>query len=201
MLLIFAAILQECAPAAATLRAVRNNVAPTRWRAVAAQRRGPMGRAFTLALALAAIWLLLSGHFDHPLLLAFGAASVLLCIFASSRAGALDEEGAPLHLMPRIFGYWLWLSGEIVKANATVLRQALAVSPKLSPKLVRVPVSARTNVGRVTFANSITLTPGTVSIDLDDDTILVHGLTEALADEGALADMGARVARIEGKDA
>lgn len=156
-----------------------------------------MGRILILGLALAAIWLLLSGYFDIPLLLTLGAASVLLCVYLAHRAGALDSEGVPGVLMPRVFGYWVWLGGEIAKANWIVMRHALAVEPKLSPRLIWVPMIQKSNAGRATFANSITLTPGTISIDVEEDKILVHALTEALADEAAIVAMGERVARLE----
>ena len=160
-----------------------------------------MGRLLILTIALAAIWLLLSGYFDKTLLLIFGAASVALCVFLAARLKLVDDEGAPVGLMPGIFTYWIWLGGEIGKANTAVARQALALEPKLSPTMVRVPLAPKTTVGRVTFANSITLTPGTVSIDLGRDGILVHGLTEELASVDGMADMGARVAKTEGRGA
>ncbi|MEL6212892.1 MAG: Na+/H+ antiporter subunit E, partial [Pseudomonadota bacterium] len=78
-------------------------------------------------------------------------------------------------------------------------REAIAVRPNLSPKMVRIPTPSLTAAGRATFANSITLTPGTVSVNLEDDHILIHALTDELADEAAIAEMGARVAAVENK--
>lgn len=157
-----------------------------------------MTRYAISGFALAALWLLLSGYFHDIQLLSFGAASVILCIFFGRQARVIDEEGAPVGMLPHIPRYWLWLAIEIGKANIAVARQALAVTPKLSPKVVRVPMTQRTNAGRATFANSITLTPGTVSIDMTDGEIVVHALTEDLADIAALADMGEHVTRAEG---
>lgn len=157
-----------------------------------------MARYAVSGLALAVLWLLLSGYFDNPLLLGFGVASVILCMVLGSRARVIDEEGAPIALLPRIAGYWWWLAVEVGKANLIVARQVLAVTPKLSPKVVRVPMPPRSNAGRATFANSITLTPGTVSIDVSENEIVVHALTEELADIAAMTDMGERVARVEG---
>lgn len=158
-----------------------------------------MARYAISGLALAAVWLLLSGYLDNPLLLGFGAASVGLCMYLGHRAGVIDREGAPTHLLLRIVGYWYWLAIEVGKANIAVARQALAVNPKLSPIVIRVPMPPRTNAGRATFANSITLTPGTVSIDVSENEIVVHALTEELADIAAITDMGERVARVEGR--
>lgn len=156
-----------------------------------------MARFIILMIVLAAIWLLLSGYFDKPLLLIFGAASVLLTTYLTHRAGILDKEGVPGGVFPGILGYMAWLTFEIGKANFMVARQALAVEPKLSPKLFLVPNPPRTNLGKVIFGNSITLTPGTVTIDLRDEEILVHALTDELADVSGIRAMGERVRRIE----
>ncbi len=158
-----------------------------------------MGRIVILVIALSGLWLLLSGFFDNKLLLTFGAISVALSVWLAKRAGMLDDEGVPSSMFPRVFGYWFWLTFEIGKSNVTVIRQALAVNPQISPKWIRVPIKTESHPGIATFANSITLTPGTVSVDLEPDHILVHALTEELADEAAIADMGERVAKIEAK--
>jgi len=159
--------------------------------------KGSMGRFIILVVVLAVLWLLLSGYFYKPLLLSFGAVSVLFAAWMAHRAQVLDEQGVPGGIFPGIIGYMFWLTFEIGKSNLIVARQALAVEPKLSPKLFTVPNPPRSVVGKVIFANSITLTPGTVSVDLREDEILVHGLTEDLSDEAGIADMGARVVRIE----
>ena len=113
------------------------------------------------------------------------------------RARVLDAEGIPGAIFPGVLLYMFWLIVEVGKANLIVARQALAVEPQLSPKLFVVPNPPRTAVGKVIFGNSITLTPGTVTVDLREEEILVHALTEDLADEAGLKDMGARVAGIE----
>ncbi len=156
-----------------------------------------MGRFIILVIALAALWLLLSGYLDKPLLLAFGAGSVLFAAYLARRAKIIDNDSVPGGLFPGVLLYWVWLGGEIGKANMQVIRQALAVEPKLSPKLFLVPNPPKTSVGMATFANSITLTPGTVSVDLREDAILVHALTEDLADVAAITDMGERIKKIE----
>ena len=157
-----------------------------------------MGRFLILVAVLAGIWLLLSGYFDKPLLLGFGTGSVLFAAWLAQRAHVLDEEGLPARIFPRIFGYMFWLTFEIGKANLIVARQALAIEPKLSPKLFLVKNQPRSTIGKVIFGNSITMTPGTVTIDLREDEILVHALTEELADVDGIRDMGERVVKVEG---
>ncbi|MEM8771802.1 MAG: Na+/H+ antiporter subunit E [Pseudomonadota bacterium] len=156
-----------------------------------------MGRFIILVIMLAALWLLLSGYFDKPLLLAFGAGSVLFTAWLAHRAGVVDAEGLPGGIFPGIIGYMAWLTIEIGKSNLMVARQALAVEPKLSPKLFLVPNPPRTPIGKAIFGNSITLTPGTVTVDMREEEILVHGLTEELADYDGICAMGERAARIE----
>lgn len=156
-----------------------------------------MGRFIILLIILAAIWLALSGYFDKRLLLGLGAVSVLFTAWMAHRAHVLDAEGIPGAIFPGIIGYWFWLTVEVGKSNIMVARQALAVKPTLSPKLFIVPNPPRSALGKVIFGNSITLTPGTVTVDLREDTILVHGLTEEMADEASIAEMGRRVAKIE----
>ena len=154
-----------------------------------------MGRFIILVLALAGLWLLLSGYLDKPLLLIFGAVSSVFVAWLAWRAGMLDGQSVPGEVFPGIIGYMLWLSGEVGKANVMVIRQALAIEPKLSPKMFTVPNPPRSELGKVIFANSVTLTPGTVTVS--EDELLIHGLTEELADEEGIKAMGARVAKIE----
>lgn len=156
-----------------------------------------MGRFIFLVVALAALWLALSGFFHKPLLLAFGAVSSIFTAWLAKRAGVLDAHSSPGGVFPGIIGYMIWLTTEVGKANIMVMRQVLAVEPKLSPTLFTVPLPPRTDLGKVILANSITLTPGTVSIALRENEILVHGLTEELADVEGIADMAERVVRIE----
>ena len=156
---------------------------------------------YTLALtvALTATWLLLSGYYDKPLLLGLGAFSVLVSVFFAIRLGVADQDGAPIDLFPGVLAYWFWLLVEIGKANIVVARAALAPELKLSPKLFWVDAEPKSDIGVVTLANSITLTPGTVSVDVDRGRIYVHALSESLADPAGIKEMGARIAKIEPK--
>ncbi|MEO1015267.1 MAG: Na+/H+ antiporter subunit E [Pseudomonadota bacterium] len=160
-----------------------------------------MARTLILAIALGGLWLLLSGYFDKPILLFFGAVSVALTIYLARRSEVIDSEGVPSGLMPRVFLYWGWLAAEIGKSNIEVARRALSIDMKLSPTVVKIKTPTRTNAGYATFCNSVTLTPGTVTVDLEPSYFVVHALTEDLADEEAILDMGRRVAALENPDA
>lgn len=153
-------------------------------------------QAVGLVICLAIVWLLLSGHFE-VLLLSFGAVSLLICALIARRMDVIDHEGVPLHLSLWIPRYWLWLAWEIVKANIDVAR--LVIDPKLpiAPQLFRTKASQRTDLGQVIYANSITLTPGTVSVDLDPGIIEVHAISAESAAGVEAGEMDRRVAALE----
>ncbi|MEO1658053.1 MAG: Na+/H+ antiporter subunit E [Pseudomonadota bacterium] len=157
------------------------------------------GRRFGLAITLALLWLFLSGYWNHATLVAFGAFSVAIAVWLADRAEVVDGEGVPTVLLPGILGYIAWLFLEIGKANVQVAREILRREIKLSPKLIRVPADQPSDLTRTIFGNSITLTPGTVTVDVREDSMLVHALTEDLADEEGLAKMGAQVSALESR--
>lgn len=149
-------------------------------------------------IALYLFWLLLSGFFT-AFLLSAGAGSALAVVWFSHRMDVIDHEGHPIHLGPRILGYWPWLVKEIIKAAWDVSK--IIVHPRLpiSPTLVRFKPSQKTDVGLVVHANSITLTPGTISIEVGPDEFLVHGLTRAGAEGCIDSDMDRRVSACEAR--
>lgn len=155
-----------------------------------------VARVFSLSLSLAILWLLLSGHYE-PLLLAFGAVSVALVVYLSGRMGLIDTEGQAIQLLPAAIRYWGWLAREIAKANLDVARRVLSPRLPISPRVVDVKTSQKTDVGRVTFANSITLTPGTVSLEVSENIIKVHALSREGAEDLAGGEMDQRVTSVE----
>ena len=155
-----------------------------------------MVRAVNLWLVLYAHWLLFSGHYDR-LLLSLGFAFSILAVAIALRMEILDRETYPLPLNLSVLMFWAWLAKEVVKANVDVARRILSPSLPISPKVFSLKASQRTNLGRVTFANSITLTPGTVSVDLQGDTIEIHALTREAAETLQQGEMDRRVTAME----
>ncbi len=155
--------------------------------------------ALVLIVVLYALWLVLSGHYQ-PLFLTIGVlCAVGVCLLAL-RMEVVDHESYPLHPpLWRLVAYWWWLFGEIVKSNIDVARRILHPDLPISPTVIRVRASQGTELGRVIYANSITLTPGTVSIDVrdDDDHIEVHALTRAAAAAVEAGEMDRRVTSLE----
>ena len=157
-----------------------------------------MRHAAGLFLLLLATWLLWSGH-TEPILLVFGVLSSAAALGLALRMDVVDHEGQPfdqLGLRPLVYAPWLlW---QIVRANLAVAR--IIVDPRLpiSPRLVRIQASQKTDLGLAIHANSITLTPGTLCLDVRQGTILVHALTREAAEELQAGEMDRRVTRLEG---
>jgi multicomponent Na+:H+ antiporter subunit E len=154
-------------------------------------------RAAALVLVLFAFWLLLSGIYTPFLVLAGLGASVAVALLAR-RMGAADTEGHPVHLALGAFTYWPWLVKEIAVSGWQVTRIILDPRLPISPTLVRFVPGQASTVGLVVHANSITLTPGTITVEADDEGFLVHALTRAGAAGLAGSEMDRRVTRMEG---
>ncbi len=147
--------------------------------------------AVVLVVVLAIYWAALSGLYK-PLLLSLGAVSVFLTLALTIRMGILDGETTPYPRLIQLVRYWGWLGGEILKANIAVAREILRPDMDLQPTVFRVRAPQDSDLGRTVFANSITLTPGTVTMDVDGDEFIVHALTPGMADLEGLKVMAAR---------
>ena len=155
--------------------------------------------AVSLTLIMAAIWLLFSGQLTHPILVPLGAVSVALTVYLAYRMRILDREGHPIHLLIPVIKYLPWLLKEVVKANLVVAAHILRGSRSLSPRISRLDASQNTDLGRVFLANSITLTPGTVTVYVREQEVWFYALTEEL-EQGVLSgEMDRRVTRLEGE--
>ena len=153
-------------------------------------------RAVILFVVLMAIWLILSGHYT-PLLLGLGVISVLFCVWMSKRLDAIDAESLPLHLLLRLPFYWFWLIGQILLANIQMIR--IILTGAHAPCLFRVDAGDLSQAALVLYANSITLTPGTVTVEAEKGTLLVHALSKAMADDVKKGVMLTRVRLVEGE--
>ena len=143
------------------------------------------------------LWLALSGHYT-VLLLVLGAVSAFGVSLLGARMGALDEEGLPMGIFIRLPRVTPWIIWEILKSNFGVIRVILSPSTA-TPHLITVSASQKTAAGLVTHANFITLTPGTVSVQVDEarNEIIVHGLTKEFCDAANDGTMDAKVSLLE----
>lgn len=148
----------------------------------------------SLALALLAFWFLLSGQVE-PLFLGFAAFSVTASVALCARLGIIDRNAAPYARLPQLVAHAGWLSAQVVRANVAVI--GVIFGPRgPDPAIARVKTSAKTDLGVAIFANSITLTPGTVTVDVDNGVLLVHALRAQDAAPGAFDAMDRRAARV-----
>ena len=155
--------------------------------------------ALYLGGVLFAVWLLLSGHYT-PFIMFLGLASCAAVIAITRRMEVIDQEGHPVHLTWRALLYWPWLIVEIVKANIDVAKRILIPSIGISPTMIRIKTSQTSDLGKVVYANSITLTPGTISVEIANDEILVHALSKSGAEDLLTGEMDRRVTRMVGED-
>lgn len=155
-------------------------------------------RWVSLAVVLFLFWLGLSGHYT-PFLMAAGAAAAVVCAVVAWRLKVADAEGHAVHLAPSAFTYVPWLSWEIVKSAWAVTKIILHPRLPISPTMTNVVASQKTTVGIATYANSITLTPGTVTTGVKGNVLTVHALVREGAADLEAGGMDARVSRFEGK--
>jgi multicomponent Na+:H+ antiporter subunit E len=152
--------------------------------------------ALSLAASLMLFWLMVSGDFGL-LNLALGFLSVLLTVSISHRMDVVDQEAQPFQLSPRLLVYWAWLGLRVIRSNLDVTRRIWTPGNTISPTLVRLKLSQQTALGKVIYANSITLTPGTVTLAIEEDEILVHALSRADAAALETGEMDRQVRELE----
>lgn len=146
---------------------------------------------------LFAFWLLLSGMYT-PFLVAAGAGCTLAVFLLSRRMDVIDREGFPVHLgWQAMVSYWPWLVKEIIKSGWDVSKRILDPRLPISPALVEFSPTQQSDLGLVIHANSITLTPGTISVEVERGRFLVHALTQEGAAGLAGSEMDSRCTAME----
>lgn len=176
----------------------RSNVATGSDAAGNSQGNGTM-RLVGSAAFLAALWLLMSGIYK-PLVIGFGLLSVATVLFITRRMDRADRDRLVFAIRPvGLVRYLVWLLVEIARANWAVTRLILSRTMPLRQVIFDVPSSQSTDIGRTLFANSITLTPGTISVETveENNVIQVHAVAYEENDPAALADMDRRVTAVE----
>lgn len=146
-----------------------------------------------LILALSAFWFALSGEMS-PFFLGLAAISLVLSLSLVARLGIIGRDASPYHRMPQMLFYAPWLLFQIVVANVAVIARVLGPRHAIDPAMIRLRTHARTDLGRALFANSITLTPGTVTVAVQGDRVLVHALVRENATVASLDPMNRRAA-------
>ena len=157
-----------------------------------------MLRYLSLGISLFGLWILLSGYFE-VLLIGLGISSVAIIVWITHRMDIFDHENHPIHLNFRIILYLPWLIKEIVIANIQVARTIISRKMPITLSVLKVRSTQKTELGQVIFGNSITLTPGTVTIGINKDIITVHALTLSTAFDLKSGEMDRRITNIEAK--
>ena len=155
-----------------------------------------MRHTIFLSLSLAVFWLLNSGH-NTALMLSLGAISIALVLYIAHRMDVVDHESQPLHITLQLPGFYAWLIKEIILANLLVVKHIWLGNKTISPTLKTIKASQKTDIGKVIYANSITLTPGTVTVNLEGDQFMVHALLRESIVELEAGEMDRRVTRLE----
>ena len=145
-------------------------------------------------MALLVSWVLWSGIYK-PLLLWLGLFSCLLSVWLAQRMGFFRHPMS-LRALLRLPAHWWWLLGEIIRSSVEVARVVLSPSLPISPTVVELTTTEATDAGKVILGNSITLSPGTVTIDVHQDRLLVHCLTQRSALQLQDPEVQRRIARL-----
>ncbi len=143
-----------------------------------------MARKIIIFLVSFATWLLLTWSLDPEELIAGAAVGVLVGVLFWD---IFLQEGKRTVFAPRRF---LWLGLYIpvflyymIKANLDVAYRVLHPEMPINPGIVRVKTSLKTETGKTFLANSITLTPGTLTVDIVDDNLYVHWINISTLDQ------------------
>ena len=127
----------------------------------------------------------------QPLLISFGVFSVLFSLYIARRMDVVDHESHPIHLTAKLLKFWLILGKKIFQANIDVTLRILGFKP-VEPQLIRLKMNQSSDLSKAMYANSITLTPGSASIHIEDGELFVHTISRQGAQdllEGDIADI------------
>ena len=154
-----------------------------------------MARILLMTVILGLLWLMWSGIYT-PLVLGLGAFSCVVTVFIAHRIGFFEQEVYTLKVLGRLPRYWTWLFIEIVKSSLEVAGVVLGRRLEISPTVVKFSLAPNDAVGQVILGNSITLTPGTLTLDIHEGQITVHCLTKESAEALLKGDFNERAAAL-----
>lgn len=147
-----------------------------------------------LLIALAAFWFAMSGLISQ-FFLVLAVVAVLLTLWLSAQLRIIGRDASPYHRALHMLPYVVWLLGQILMANLAVIARVLGPRHTIDPVIVLLKTKSRTDLGKALFANSITLTPGTVTVDVEGDQLKVHALVRKTATPASFAAMDRRAAQ------
>ncbi|MBU4532760.1 MAG: Na+/H+ antiporter subunit E [Eubacteriales bacterium] len=150
-------------------------------------------------LLMFAFWMLLSGHFDFILVTLGVISSLLVAYWSHDLIFGKVNFGQGLMRILRLIRYLPWLLWQIVLANFHLVYLTLHPKMPIEPAFLTIKTDFKTDMGVAIFANSITLTPGTVTLEAGRKQFVVHAISKYTAEGLLSGDMEARVKEIEGQ--
>ena len=169
----------------------------TAYHPIFSRKRREQVRHISLAFILLFLfWLLLSGHYD-TFHIAIGIFCCLLISYTSSDFLFVHVGADDTHLIiPQLITYIPWHLYQIIVSNIYVAKLVFSPLSQLNPRILPYQTKLTNGLALVTFANSITLTPGTITIDLDEHTFLVHAIDDKVADDLLTGEMEDRIEKV-----
>jgi multicomponent Na+:H+ antiporter subunit E len=152
-------------------------------------------RPLIMAAVLMLAWVLWSG-FLKPLLLALGAFSTLLVVYLAYRMRLFESAEFEWRFLLRLVRYWGWLAKEVLRSSLEVSRVVLSPKLPISPTVAEFDSRCKEETDQAILGNSITLTPGTLTLQIRDGHFVVHALTESGARDIVGGEMDRRVAAL-----
>ena len=150
-----------------------------------------------MAFALFGLWMLLEGRWTVEIVLTGIVLSTLIYLFCWK---FLDysprREWAVIRRIPRAVGYLFWLIGQIFISGFMTISRIWS-GREVTPHLVSFRTGLRTDPGKVLLSQSITLTPGTLTVDQRDGRFLVHALDDAYTEGLRDSEMEKRIRKLE----
>ena len=151
-------------------------------------------------LLLTLLWIVFNGRFTVEVLLFGLAISGVICFFLVRFFGySFRKELRAVRLLPDIMLYILILLVEIIKANFTVMKLILFKAHEIEPVVVHFHIDLKSRYAKVLLANSITLTPGTITSSMHDNEYYVHCLDKKLGNGIAESVFVRRLKKMEAK--
>ncbi len=141
-------------------------------------------RSVATFIILFVFWMVMAGRFDLLHIILGIISSLIVTVISGDLLFKESREGRGKEAI-RFIMYIPWLIYQIILANWQVAR--LALSPRMSelfdPQFIKIKVNLKSDIAKVTFANSITLTPGTITAGIKDNEFLIHALWQPAVDD------------------
>jgi len=152
-----------------------------------------------MIFVLFALWILFNGQWTSEIaVIGVVVCSLLYAFMCAFLDFSPKKEWEVVRRLPVACRYVVFLVGEIFKSGWAVIRFIWSPSQVIQPQVTSFHTVLKTDVCKVLLGNSITMTPGTITVDVRGDEMLVHALDETLAQDLAGSEMETRIAALEG---